>query len=194
MNTKNNKRSRNTDEAIIRAAFESMLMGGKQISKITVREICERAGVNRSTFYAHYLDVYDLFERVELHMAEMCRQRMLGSPDGGFRGMLERVFGFILEYKEFYQIYFSEINKVTHLMQTMNVPFRAAIDNISSQNMGFGVEVESSYHFRFFTAGMSATIAYWLERNCKETPAEVVDMVVRQYNGSSLVCRWMGLE
>ena len=39
MNTKNNKRSQNTDEAIIRAAFEAMLLGGKQISKITVREI-----------------------------------------------------------------------------------------------------------------------------------------------------------
>ncbi len=47
MNTKNNKRSQNTDEAIIRAAFESMLLGGKQISKITVREICEKAGINR---------------------------------------------------------------------------------------------------------------------------------------------------
>ena len=69
MNTKNNKRSQNTDEAIIRAAFEAMLLGGKQISKITVREICEKAGINRSTFYAHYTDVYDLFERVELKCA-----------------------------------------------------------------------------------------------------------------------------
>lgn len=194
MNTKNNKRSQNTDEAIIRAAFEAMLLGGKQISKITVREICEKAGINRSTFYAHYTDVYDLFERVELKMAEMCGERMMGNGYDSFHGMLERVFEFILEYKEFYQIYFSEVNKATHLIQVMTSPFKNRVADISSQDMGFGIDGEATYHFNFFTAGLSSMIAYWLERNCKDTPAEVVDMVVRQYNGSSLVCRWMGLE
>ncbi len=191
MNTKNNKRSQNTDEAIIRAAFETMLMGGKQISRITVREICEKAGINRSTFYAHYTDVFDLFERVELHMAEMCSERMTNTKEGGFRGMLERVFEFMLEYKDFYQIYFSEINKVAHLMHTMNIPFSAAIDAISSQDMGFGVENEAAYQFRFFTAGASAMISYWLERNCQETPSELVDIVMRVYGENSLVRRWM---
>ncbi len=191
MNTKNNKRSQNTDEAIIRAAFETMLMGGKQISRITVREICEKAGINRSTLYAHYTDVFDLFERVELHMAEMCSERMMNTKGGGFRGMLERVFEFMLEYKDFYQIYFSEINKAAHLMHTMNIPFSAAIDDISSQDMGFGVENEAAYQFRFFTAGASAMISYWLERNCQETPSELVDIVMRVYGENSLVRRWM---
>ena len=53
MNKPNNKRSRNTDEAIIHAAFAAMVEGKKPVSKITVREICERAQINRSTFYAH---------------------------------------------------------------------------------------------------------------------------------------------
>ena len=37
----------------------------KTIEKITVREIAERAGVNRSTFYAYYKDVYDILEQAE---------------------------------------------------------------------------------------------------------------------------------
>lgn len=37
----------------------------KTIEKITVREISERAGVNRSTFYAYYKDVYDVLEQSE---------------------------------------------------------------------------------------------------------------------------------
>jgi len=37
----------------------------KTFEKITVREITERAGVNRSTFYAYYKDVYDVLEQVE---------------------------------------------------------------------------------------------------------------------------------
>ena len=119
---------------------------------------------------------------------------MMGNGYDSFHGMLERVFEFILEYKEFYQIYFSEVNKVTHLIHVMTSPFKDRIANISSLDMGFGIDSEAMYHFNFLNAGISSMIAYWLERNCKETPAEVVDMVVRQYNGSSLVCRWMGLE
>ena len=191
MNTKNNKRSQSTDEAIIRAAFESMLMGGKQISKITVREICEKADINRSTFYAHYTDVYDLFEKVELQMAEMCSQRIRSTDEDGFRGILRRVFEFVLEYRDFYQIYFSEINKAAHLMQAMTAPFRDKIEGVYSQDMGHGVEGEAHYQFRFFTAGMSAVMAYWLERNCKESPAEIVDIVMRVYGDGSIVRRWM---
>ncbi len=192
MNTKNNKRAQGTDEAIIRAAFESMLLGGKQISKITVREICQRADINRSTFYAHYTDVYDLFEKVEQQMAEMYSERMMDNVSEGFSGMLRSVFEFILEYKEFYQIYFSEINRVSHLMEVMMGPFSGRVSEITSRDMGFGVEGEASYHFRFFTAGMSAVIAYWLERNCIESPAELVDVVIREYGEKSLVHSWMG--
>ncbi|MBQ4539502.1 MAG: TetR/AcrR family transcriptional regulator [Oscillospiraceae bacterium] len=37
----------------------------KSIDKITVREVAEHAGVNRSTFYAYYKDVYDILEQSE---------------------------------------------------------------------------------------------------------------------------------
>lgn len=37
----------------------------KPINKITVREIVTLAGYNHSTFYAHFLDVYDVLEQLE---------------------------------------------------------------------------------------------------------------------------------
>ena len=39
------------------------LMQHKPVNKITVKEICERAELNRATFYAHYSDCFDLLER-----------------------------------------------------------------------------------------------------------------------------------
>ena len=44
-------------------AFISLLRK-KPLEKISVTELCQKAGVNRSTFYAHYLDVYDLMDQV----------------------------------------------------------------------------------------------------------------------------------
>lgn len=192
MNTKNNKRSRTTDEAIIRAAFEAMLMGGKQISKITVREICEKAHINRSTFYAHYMDVYDLFEKVELHMAEMCRESIMSNVSGGFRGMMTGMFQFVLEYKDFYQVYFSEVGQASHIIELMIAPFQEQVRGVKSADMGFGIAGEADYHFAFYTAGVTAMLILWLQGNCRETPEQLFDILVRVYGENSMFNRWNG--
>ena len=70
MNVKNNRLNRETDEKIIRTVYAMMTQQHRPIGKITVREICEGAGVHRSTFYAHYQDVYDLVEKVEQSMSQ----------------------------------------------------------------------------------------------------------------------------
>ena len=37
----------------------------KPINRITVKEVCERAELNRATFYAHYSDCFALLESIE---------------------------------------------------------------------------------------------------------------------------------
>src|SRR5690625_2637644 len=49
---------------ILKESLMSILQD-KQIYSITVKEICELADINRSTFYAHYADQFDLLEQVE---------------------------------------------------------------------------------------------------------------------------------
>lgn len=41
------------------------LRSQKPLERITVKEICELARINKSTFYAHYTDIYDLSEHIE---------------------------------------------------------------------------------------------------------------------------------
>jgi len=48
----------------LREAFWE-LYAEKPIEKITVREITDRAGYNRATFYLYYRDVYDVLEQVK---------------------------------------------------------------------------------------------------------------------------------
>lgn len=47
---------------LIRKAFTDMLKE-KPIQSITIKELCETAGINRGTFYSHYSDIYDLLEK-----------------------------------------------------------------------------------------------------------------------------------
>ena len=44
------------------------LLQSKPLSKITITEICEKADLNRSTFYAHYVEVRDLLHEIENEM------------------------------------------------------------------------------------------------------------------------------
>ncbi|MEG2701347.1 MAG: TetR/AcrR family transcriptional regulator [Clostridia bacterium] len=54
---------------LIRKAF-MQLLSQKPIQSISIKELCELAGVNRGTFYAHYQDIYDLRGQIEQEMYE----------------------------------------------------------------------------------------------------------------------------
>lgn len=56
-------RVRHTKERIRKAFFQ--LLKQKRFSKITVTEVCQIAEINRTTFYKHYLDMYDLLRKIE---------------------------------------------------------------------------------------------------------------------------------
>ena len=51
---------------LLREAFLDLLVE-KPVAKITVKELCEQANVNRATFYAHYRDLFDLHEEIDAH-------------------------------------------------------------------------------------------------------------------------------
>ena len=60
---KTDKRIRYTKMFLKEALIE--LLHKKPISKITIKELCEKAEINRSTFYTHYIDQYDLLDQIK---------------------------------------------------------------------------------------------------------------------------------
>ena len=63
MNTINNKRKKDSQERIKKVFIE--LIQNKEISEITVSDICKKANLNRSTFYSNYIDIYDLADNIK---------------------------------------------------------------------------------------------------------------------------------
>mgnify|MGYP000766243208 FL=1 len=63
MNTKNNQRFCETEIRMEAAMLK--LLKNTEFEKITVKKICETAEVNRSTFYAHFIDIYDMLNKME---------------------------------------------------------------------------------------------------------------------------------
>ena len=80
---------------------EALLSFMEQDREPTVGELCERAQINRSTFYRHYLDVYDLMEKIETQIQKGLAQVLTeGEPEH-----LERLARYVSEYRHFYRIY-----------------------------------------------------------------------------------------
>ena len=59
MNKPNNKRKRTSMECIEKVFME--LLRTKKLSEIQVTDICKQAGLNRTTFYASYANISNLY-------------------------------------------------------------------------------------------------------------------------------------
>ena len=69
---------------LIRRAFTDLLRV-KPVQSISIKELCEKAGVNRGTFYAHYASVHDLLMQMEDEMLSEINEVLasLLPEDGG---------------------------------------------------------------------------------------------------------------
>lgn len=68
MEEKADRRQRKTREAIKTALIS--LLAEKDLSKISAKDIAERADINRSTFYLHYTDAYSVMDSIQTESAQ----------------------------------------------------------------------------------------------------------------------------
>ena len=62
------RRVRKTEEQLVKGLTK--LMKTKSIKNITVRELADEVDINRSTFYLHYKDIFDMADRLIDHHSE----------------------------------------------------------------------------------------------------------------------------
>lgn len=75
MNTKNNQRTR-LSKMLFKNALMDLLKEKGSINKVSVRELCDRAELNRSTFYAHYQEPNDLLIEIETELLDATEEHL----------------------------------------------------------------------------------------------------------------------
>lgn len=183
VNVKNNRLNRETDRKIIQTVYEMMTREHRPIGKITVREICEKADIHRSTFYAHYQDVYDLVEKVEESMSRRLTETFFRKLDENAhaRECFAELFSFIREHREFYYYYLAEGKRFGVLQLAWDmVKERYRESDVTARLFGAGSEEEMEYHGAFFFTGMTTVVRMWLRNGCREEPEELYDLIRRQ--------------
>lgn len=156
------------------------LMKKKPISKITIKEICEGADVNRATFYAHYQDPYDLLRQIEADLIDGVNV-YLGNQvpkDAGEATvtMLEKILEYVKENAE-----------IVDLLLNANgdVQFQEEITGIFGQQQVLPAAVnqslspeETQYVFLFFANGAIGMIRQWLKDGMRKSTRDMARLIL----------------
>ena len=176
------------DEALL------LLLEKKDIEFITVKEICEKAGVNRSTFYLHYDSIDDLFEEV----IDMMNQEFRNSFDvKDIRGIIkdgtkdDLMFikkEFIIPYLEFVKRNKRTLKMIRNkalLFKNENIYKKMCEELFYPILSRFGVSEEKQpFILEFFTRGTAGIIYKWLEKDCEMEISKIVEMIISCVNYS----------
>lgn len=171
MNTKNNRRRQASVEKIRQVFLE--FLQEKPLSQVTVAEICKAAGINRSTFYANYTDIYDLANKLcqELE-SEVTRLLVLESGWQQSSQEFLKLFQHIRDNQQLYTVFF----KLGYESQERTWYGAQDLQGMSDQDM-------IHYHVAFFANGFNAIVKLWLRGGCKETPEQICQILLNEYSG-----------
>ncbi len=169
------RRKEYTKRVIRESVFK--ILKKKRLSDITVKEICEDADVNRATFYRNYLDIFDLYEKME---EDLTTEALKGEEPGKNR---YRVFEIFYKNKVFYKDYF-EMRLASGLLRTtVKVLMDQIMELLKRRGTFDEAQFEISYQYNY--SGMVGAVRDWLAKGCpteaKEFADTVYGFVARQY-------------
>lgn len=162
------------------------LLEKKDFDFITIKEICQKAGVNRSTFYLHYQNMNDLLEEtienlnkkfIESFPKDVSLEKAINEDLILTREKyLTPYLRFIKENKRIFMVIVNK--KVTFKSEDT---FKRMHKHIFTPIINsFDVkEEEKEYILEFYTKGVLAIIFRWIERDCPDEETLIIDLITR---------------
>ena len=167
MNIKNNKRRQASREKIEKAFVQ--LLQKNDVNQISVTDICNLANVNRTTFYANYIDIFDLIEKIGERILQDFHSVYEYEESNNYNSNdFLKLFLHIKENQLFYKTYF-KLGLDNHLI---NIQYDTSLAEQLYNNMHI------EYHIEFFKAGITAIIKKWLNNDCDIEP-EVLSQIMK---------------
>ena len=152
------------------------LLRKEDIYHVSIRELCERADVNRTTFYKYYGNQFDLLADMENDLLGFLSDTLREYAANPVR-IIETICRHMEEHLEFGRLIVN--NNVDPLFPqklfSLEVLREAVLMNYSSlQN-----EKLQEYLFNFITYGSYRIFCLWLNKDQREPPEEIALLLVR---------------
>jgi AcrR family transcriptional regulator len=165
---------------VIKESFISILEK-KDISRITIKEICEAADINRATFYAHYSDQYDLLRKIENELLDNIKIHLDGYNEKNTSTshiiMAERIFEYIYDNSRLCKLLLSEQGNFSFQKKMMMLVYDIVIAELTG-NRKLSLE-DAEYIYSFTITGTVGLVQKWFDEGMKKTPHYMAEMVIR---------------
>lgn len=172
---KESRKTRYTRMALEDSLIE--LMTKKPISKITIKELCENADINRTTFYSHYSDQYDLLRQIEDDALSWAKEAISGVQDiksmQEIKNIIEKILEYFADDHKHIQVLMSEQGNIDFQKQLITliydycgiIPF--ASENTDAQEL----------YFVFIVNGSVGLIQNWLKNGLRVPAKEIAEII-----------------
>lgn len=165
------------------------LLEKKDFAYITVKEICEKAGVNRTTFYLHYETLEDLLSESTEYMNEQFIAYMKLDTDIFMKKIMEcpidKLYLITPEYlipylnyvREHKRLFLTAVKnaKLLRLEKNYDNMFRFIFEPILER---YQVPAENRrYIMTFYVQGLMAIISQWLRNDCKDSLEQIIEIM-----------------
>lgn len=163
----------------------------KDLEYITVKEICAKAGVNRSTFYLHYDTIADLLNECADRARKKCFEKYSSElTDVKKRLASENLENTILISPEYLKPFLEFVYENKRLFKVVlyhpttfdsENTFLRLFDEIFSPAMDkFHIESrQKQYVVRFYLGGIITVVNEWIKKDCAESTDLIADICMR---------------
>lgn len=173
-NPKEDRRVRRTQKLLKESLME--LMSEKAFKDITIKDITERADLNRGTFYLHYADTYELLVATENGVLDDFQDMITGSsevrPGKNLMPILLPIVHYIVENKEICQKLF-ENNASSQFLGKFKTLVRKNGADLIERLFPACRSSDSDYFYEFVTYGLIGILKKWLDNDTPESEEEI---------------------
>lgn len=168
------------------------LLEEKDISSITVTELCNLADINRATFYRYYLDVYDLLKQIENDfILEIKNSSTMESlPKNSVYNFTMGILDIFISHKKLVKILFNTNNNVYFLNEVLEVAYQKCL-SIWEARMPGSKQSDVEYALVFVFNGALGIINYWIKNDFEDSTQDIASIItdcskfgIRKYLGS----------
>lgn len=160
---------------VIREAFLE-LMGEKNADRINVKEICDMAQINRTTFYKHYENIYDLLEKLENEMMDELVAKIREVELDDLRSIFKIIFTEVKENRNYYELVILEKGERRFRDSIFNM---CLVRNMEVIDECFPLlnETHKKWLYYFVAEGLAGVMSRWMSEGYNESIDEVVDFM-----------------
>lgn len=164
---------------VIRESFIALLKE-KPISKITVKEICVGADINRATFYAHYADPYALLHEIEDALICDIRQYLPPSAkdtEADDIAMLSKILQYIRANADMCSVLLSDYSDA-YFQQLLRELVQHELKLRTSSAFS---EEDGAFILTFVLTGCVGIIRQWLDSGMVKSDWALAQLIIRLF-------------